>query len=247
MVALHLPFRSSTARDEAQLARAAETREAAQYDAVLVNRFNTGDENSFTEIVARYREKILRVAVRRLRNHADAEEIVQDTFIRAHRGLVNFRGDCSLAAWLHRIAANLSCNRHWYFFRRHRHDTLSLDAPVSESNTSRLEDFLAGGSSSPVQEACLSEFGSTLSDCMAQLPARQREILTLRNVDQHSYQHISRLLGIRVGTAKSRIARARTTLRALLRNTYPELRHRGLSLACFESTAATPGLAVACA
>jgi RNA polymerase sigma-70 factor (ECF subfamily) len=247
MVALHIPCPSAPTRSAAQLARAAESREAAQYDAILVTRFNGGDAAAFNEIVARYREKMLHVALRRLNNHADAEEIVQDTFIRAHRGLGAFRGESSLAAWLYRIAVNLSCNRHWYFFRRRRHATMSLDASVSETNPASLEEFLPGENTSPVQAACLSEFGAVVAGCMAQLPFGQREILTLRNVQQHSYQHISRLLGIRVGTAKSRIGRARTTLRALLGQTYPELRNQALSLACFEPASATPGLAVACA
>src|ERR1700677_3557304 len=79
----------------------------ADYDAKLVNRFNSGDEDAFVEIMARYRSKVSAIAFSHLRNHADAEEITQDTFIRAHRGLARFRGDSSLATWLHRIAFNL--------------------------------------------------------------------------------------------------------------------------------------------
>src|SRR5277367_3297354 len=100
--------RSSTAMQE------------AAHDADLVRRFNAGDEDAFVEIVSRHRGKIVSIALSHLRNHADADEISQDTFIRAHRGLARFRGDSSLATWLHRIAFNLSQNRHKYHFRRRR-------------------------------------------------------------------------------------------------------------------------------
>ena len=77
-------------------------------DETCVHRFNAGDESAFVEIMDRYRAKILYIALDLLHNHADAEEIVQDTFIRAYRGLARFRGDASLTTWLHRIAANLA-------------------------------------------------------------------------------------------------------------------------------------------
>ena len=82
----------------ARAARTALSRKEALYDASLVRRFNTGDQSAFVEIVMRYREKMLVIAHSMLRNHADAEEIAQDTFIRAHRSLALFRGESSLSA-----------------------------------------------------------------------------------------------------------------------------------------------------
>src|SRR5688500_20186349 len=72
-------------------------RQDAFFDATLVRRFNAGDDKAFVEIVTRHRAKMYTIAFSVLRNHSDAEEIAQDTFIRAHRGLTNFRGDSSLA------------------------------------------------------------------------------------------------------------------------------------------------------
>src|SRR5580658_8588126 len=108
---------------------AAATQEAA-YDAELVRRFNGGDEAAFVEIIGRHRGKIVSIALGHLRNHADADEIAQDTFIRAHRGLARFRGDSSLATWLYRVAFNLSRNRYKYYYCRRRHATLSLDCAL---------------------------------------------------------------------------------------------------------------------
>ena len=248
MVALHTPPSPAlTVREAARAARANESREAARHDAILVRRFNTGDEIAFTEIMTRYRGRILNVALRRLGNHADSEEIVQDTFIRAHRALAAFRGESSLSVWLHRIALNLSHNRHWYFFRRRRHATLSLDAAIGDRDGATLAAVLPGESASAVQETCRNEFAGMLATGLARLPAAQREILVLRGVQQHSYLHIARLLGIRVGTAKSRIGRARIALRRLLDLKYPELRNQALALACFEPTPVAPARAAACA
>ncbi len=246
MVAPRISSRpASSVHADACAARTALARVAALHDAGLVRLFNTGDELAFLEIMTRYRGRMLNVALRRLGNHADAEEIVQDTFIRAHRGLATFRGESSLSAWLHRIALNLSHNRHWYFFRRRRHATQSLDAVVSDTNESTLASLIPSGNPTAVEEACRNEFAGMLTVCMARLSSAQREILTLRGVQQHSYDHIARVLGIRIGTAKSRIGRARVALRRLLDRAHPELRNQSLSLACFEPARSAPGPAAA--
>jgi RNA polymerase sigma-70 factor (ECF subfamily) len=191
-------------------------------DAELVRRFNAGDEIAFTEIVTRYRGKMFSLALRYLRDRGDAEEIAQDTFIRAHRALSRFRGNCSLSSWLHRIAINLSCNRHWYFFRRHRQDILSLDAAVGNNPNATPANFLPSNAPSPACEAANSEFSELVGLCMGKLGERQRAILTLRADPSHSYRHIAEALGINVGTVKSRLARARQNLRELLGETYGE-------------------------
>ena len=194
----------------------------AAHDAKLVQRFNAGDETAFVEIMERYQSKIFSIALGLLRNRADAEEIAQDTFIRAHRGLVRFRGDSSLATWLHRIAVNLSRNRYWYFFRRRRHSTLSLDCALGSENEATFAELIATDAPNPAQESTRTEFSALVSACMEQLDASHREILTLRNVLNRSYEEIATALNLNVGTVKSRIARARQNLRARLAEACPE-------------------------
>lgn len=204
----------------ARALRSALSRREALHDAGLVQRFNAGDETAFDEIVIRYRERLMHVAWQMLRNHADAEEIAQDTFIRAHRSLALFRSESSLYSWLHRIALNLSRNRYWYFFRRRRHATQSLDSTVNEQSSSLYSDLVASPAPGPVREAATREFSALVTACMARLNAGQREILHLRNGQEHSYRDIARQLNIDVGTVKSRIARARERLRTLLAESY---------------------------
>jgi RNA polymerase sigma-70 factor (ECF subfamily) len=237
----------STRRATDRAARTALARREALHDAGLVRRFNTGDQAAFVEIVHRYRDKMFHVALGLLRNRADAEEIAQDTFVHAHRGLANFRGDSSLAAWLYCIALNLARNRYWYFFRRQRHAMLPLDAALLENNTATFAELVACEAPGPVREAANNEFSATIAGCMAALTADQREVLTLRNVRHLSYGHISRMQGISIGTVKSRIARARKSLRALLSKTYPELMEDTSPFACFEPIRTSGRLETVCA
>ena len=217
------------------------------HDAGLVRRFNAGDGDAFVEIMTRYRGKVFSIALCHLRNHADAEEITQDTFIRAHRGLARFRGDSSLRTWLHRIAFNLSRNRRKYYFCRRRHATLSLDCAFSDDNTAPFSEVIASDAPSPVREATAREFSELVTICMKRLGARQREILVLRNGLDHSYGDIARALGITIGTVKSRIGRARENLRALLAQSYPELAQDASPFDWLETLQSRGRVDVACA
>src|SRR3954466_12927118 len=239
------PVHKSPRSPSERAARAAASHQEAEHDAELVRRFNAGDENAFVEIMTRYREKIFSVALALLRNRADAEEIAQDTFIRAHRGLARFRGDSSLATWLHRIAVNLARNRYWYFFRRRRHATLSLDCPLGDDTNATFTELVASEAPDPSREAATGEFSALIANCMEKLDARHREILTLRNSLNHSYDEIAQTLGINVGTVKSRIARARENLRTLLAEMCPEFAPESAPSDWFEPTRASGRLAAA--
>ena len=226
--------------------RTAVSRQEALLDAALVCRFNAGDQAAFVEIVSRYRGKMFSIALRHLRNHADAEEIAQDTFIRAYRGLARFRGDSSLASWLHRIAFNLSRNRSRYFFRRHRHETLSFDCALSDDGKATIADLVTSDVPDPAREAANREFFAHVTVCMEKLSAHQREILTLRNLLDYTYEEIAVTLGLSRSTVKSRITRARKNLRGLLVEMYAGF-EPGTSPSCqwFESSRSSGRLDVA--
>jgi len=210
----------------------------AVHDAGLVRRFHAGEEEAFLEIMRRHSTRIFRVAYNFLHNAADAEEVTQDTFIRAHRALGEFRGESSLATWLHRIAVNLARNRHWYFFRRRRQDSISLETETGAENggTATFSDCIAATSQTPVQEAVTEEFNALIAGCMERLGAREREILTMRNTLCLPYEEIASALGVSMGTVKSRIARARETLRGLLGESAPEFAGAGEPGDYFEVT-----------
>jgi RNA polymerase sigma-70 factor, ECF subfamily len=191
-------------------------------DARLVQRFKDGDARAFDEIVGRYYERMLAIANQFLRNHGDAEEIAQDTFVRVHRALAGFRGDSSLATWLHRIVVNLARNRYWYFHRRQRHMGISLDGPLGAESNETFSELIATPDADPARRASVEEFNVMVSVCMRSLAPSQQEILSLRNHLHRSYDEIAAALGTNAGTVKSRIARARGRLRELIADAYPE-------------------------
>ena len=185
-------------------------------DRVLVDRFKSGDQSAFDEMVSRYWDRNYSMVHQLLRNPEDAEEVTQDAFIRAHRGLVNFRGDSAFSTWLYQIATNLARNRYWYWWRRKRDKTISFDAPVSGENDTTLADIIPAEVETPDDITVTQEFVDRIATGMGRLSSKHREILTLRNIKNLSYEEIADILGISVGTVKSRIARARESLRSKL-------------------------------
>ena len=185
-------------------------------DQVLVDRFKNGDQAAFNEMVSRYWDRIYAMVNQLLRNPEDAEEVTQDAFIRAHRGLANFRGDSAFSTWLYQIATNLARNRYWYWWRRKRDKSISFDAPVSSDNPTTLADMIPAEVETPDDITVTTEFVNRIGQGMEKLSAKHREILTLRNIKNLSYEEIAEIMGISVGTVKSRIARARESLRAKL-------------------------------
>jgi RNA polymerase sigma-70 factor (ECF subfamily) len=185
-------------------------------DRVLVDRFKNGDQEAFNEMVSRYWDRIYAMVHQLLRNPQDAEEVTQDAFIRAHRGLVNFRGDAAFSTWLYQIATNLARNRYWYWWRRKRDKTISFDQPVSDDNQTTLGEVFSTELETPEDATVTQELVDRIAYGMEKLGAKHREILILRNVKNLSYEEIAAILNISVGTVKSRIARAREALRSKL-------------------------------
>lgn len=185
-------------------------------DLSLIERFKGGDPSAFDEMVTRYWGRIYAMVNQLLRNQQDAEEVTQDAFIRAHRGLANFRGDSAFSTWLYQIATNLARNRYWYWWRRKRDKSISFDQPVSAENETTLGEIFPAEVETPGDATVTREYVSRISECMAMLNPKHREVLILRNVKNLSYEEIAVIIGINVGTVKSRIARARESLREKL-------------------------------
>ena len=190
--------------------------ETACQDDLLIERIKNGDNSAYDDMVARYWDRIFSRVHHLLKNQQDAEEVTQDAFIRAHRGLDKFRGDASFSTWLYQIATNLAHNRYWYWFRRKRDYSISLDQPLSVDGDLTLENVMPSEGETPAEAAVTHEFVNRVSECMNGLGEKHREVLTLRNVQNFTYEEISQELDISVGTVKSRIARARESLRDLM-------------------------------
>ncbi len=187
---------------------------------LTLNRARKGDLDAYNQLVLKYQERIFAKVFSMLRNSQDAEEITQDTFIRAHRALATFRGKASFSTWIYQIGTNLARNRYWYWKRRKRDESMSLDADLGEDAGATLHDILSDGAQGPGHEAQHNEFVKKVADCMEQLKPEHALILTMRNVQNISYDDIAQELGLSIGTVKSRINRAREALRELMGDEY---------------------------
>jgi len=185
-------------------------------DELLIERVKAGDMVAYNLMVTRYYDRIFARVSQLLNNKQDAEEVTQDAFIRAQRGLENFRGDASFSTWLYQIATNLARNRYWYWFRRKRDQSISLDQPLIDDGSLTLENVMPCTGENPAEAVVTQEFVDRVSDCMQGLNEKHKEVLILRNVKNLTYDEIAQQLEISVGTVKSRIARARESLRGLL-------------------------------
>lgn len=171
-------------------------------DAVLVERARTGDGDAFESLVRRHMRAAYAVALGVMRNPADAEDVVQDAFVKALEELENCREPDRFAAWLARIVRNRAHSFHRY--RRVR-------------RASPLED--AGplaGRSDPGHDAERSALRERLTTAMAELPDRQREVLLLHDLEGWKHREIGELMGMPAGTVRYTLHQARRAMRELL-------------------------------
>jgi RNA polymerase sigma-70 factor (ECF subfamily) len=181
-------------------------------EAVLIQRCATGDEVAFAQLVAEHQRMVVQLAMNLLGDRDEALDLSQDVFIRVFRTIGQFRGQSALRTWIYRIAVNQARNRHRFWRRRRRGDQVSLDAHVEAHG-----EFQCGAEAGPDRILARKELAARLQHALDALPFDQRTAIVLREVDGLSYDEIAFSLGVAVGTVKSRLTRARQTLRAGLR------------------------------
>jgi len=155
------------------------------------------------------------VALRMLGNADDAQDIAQDAFVRAYRGIGTFRQEAKLSTWLVSITINLCRNRRRWWARRRRIIVASLDDP-RETEEGTLGQEVADPAPGPVEIAQRTELQQRLAGALQMLEEPFRSVIVLRDIQGYSYEEIAQMLHCRVGTVKSRINRARLQLKALL-------------------------------
>ncbi len=185
-------------------------------DRTLIARCQAGDSGAFDTLVDRYSGRAYQIAYGVLGNRQDAEEVAQDVFVRIHRALPKFRGDSEFTTWMYRIAVNLSRNKYRWNRSRGSQTTMSIDAPLDRREDSAPGMDLPEERLGPDEISSLEEFKRTINEELQKLPPLYREALVLRNVEQMSYEDIATALDCKLGTIKSRIARAREELRKRL-------------------------------
>jgi RNA polymerase sigma-70 factor (ECF subfamily) len=178
-------------------------------DGLLVARAAAGDLQAFNAVVERYQRQVFAVCMNLLRDRMAAEDVAQDTFIRAWSAISTFHGD-SAKSWLLRIASNRCLD---VLRQRQRQFTSSLDAQVVEFEP-RWSSMV--GADSPETNAEQLELNDRLSSALSDLPEDQRVALLMADVLGYDYVEIAELTNTAIGTVKSRISRARGRLRLTL-------------------------------
>lgn len=185
-------------------------------DNELVAEFKSGNIGVFDELVRRHSRIVYQTVYGLLRNHHDTEEVVQDAFVRAYRGLSNFRGEANFGTWLHRIAVNLARNK--YHWNRRRGSEVNTSIQQIAENKDRVYDELPLPDEryKPGVEMEKAESMRELMRNMNDLSDSLRETMVLRHVHNMPYEKIAKIQKCRPGTVKSRIARGREILRNVL-------------------------------
>jgi len=184
-------------------------REGLPDDASLLARLRAGDGRAFEALVTAYQHRVFGVALRMLGSRAEAEEIAQETFLRAHRALGEFRGEARLGTWLYAIASRLCLNRLGSGPRRHeRSDDLALAQATAE-----------GGDAAGALER--GELEAALREAVAALPEDRRIVVVLRDLEGLSYDEVAEVLGVPLNTVRTRLHRARLDLKAKLERWLP--------------------------
>jgi len=179
-------------------------------EAGLLSACRNGDTRAFEQLVLRYQRSLYNVACRISANEADAAEIVQETFLAAWRKLRDFRGDASLSTWLTSIAVNQARTR-WQQNRQKRGREESLDLPDGVGQGRGLQ--VASEQPSAVELLERSQLRELLERCIKALDQGFREVLVLRDMRELPYEEVGQVLGLREGTVKSRLFRAREAVR----------------------------------
>jgi RNA polymerase sigma-70 factor (ECF subfamily) len=175
-------------------------------EADLVRAAQAGDSRAFAEIVRRYQRAIYRVAYGFTRVPADADDLAQETFVRAYQAIKRFRVGEPLYPWLARIASNLALS---LLRRRRRRPESALEPLVEAGMQWGVED-------DPGRSVIDRERRQHLQEAMAELKPEHQSVLVLRAVQEMSYEEIAQTLKVPLGTVMSRLSRARAELRARL-------------------------------
>jgi RNA polymerase sigma-70 factor (ECF subfamily) len=170
-----------------------------------------GNPQAYNQLIERYWSRIFARVFQLLGNREDAEEVTQDAFNKAYENLGTFRWEASFSTWLYQIASNLARNRYWYWKRRRRERSISLETPLTDDGGT-LADILEEEGTSPADALVWEEFHGKLVHQLEQLPPRHGEVLSMRLVEELSYEAMGTRMGVPVGTVKSRISRARQCL-----------------------------------
>lgn len=179
-------------------------------DAALVSLAQAGDRRAFDVLVVKYQRRIARHVTRYVRRPDDVEDVVQEVFIKAYRGLASFKAESAFYTWLYRITTNCALN----FIRRNQRlaNVVVLRGDLWESEDGEPADTVGSEAEDPERMLIAKNISETVSHAMTKLQPELAEALILYEVEGKKYKEIAQMLNIPVGTVRTRIFRAREFL-----------------------------------
>ena len=181
-------------------------------EGVLVQRVRRGDLEAYDELIRRYQERIYATIYHMTANHEDANDLAQESFIKAFQALKSFKGGSSFYTWLYRIAVNKTIN-----FLKQRKNRIHLSLNDLDFNTEHNPDLVALISEkTPHREVNLAELQEKLNTALLKLSEPHRLVVVLHDVQDMSHEEIAKIMDCNIGTVRSRLFYARQQLQALL-------------------------------
>lgn len=185
----------------------AQINHSEQLDQELVFRVQRGDKTAFDSLVIKYQHRVVHLVNRYIKDPSEAQDVAQDTFIKAYRALPEFRGDSAFYTWLYRIAINTAKNYLLSRNRRHLDDEVDLDDAEKIEVTPQLKNL-----ETPDTLLMNEQIINVINSAIESLPEEMRIAITLREFEGMSYEEIAEAMDCPIGTVRSRIFRAREAI-----------------------------------
>lgn len=177
----------------------------------VIQRVLDGDQEAFAGLVTAYEKQVYNLCLRMCGNQEDARDLSQEAFVKAWRGLQFYQFEAAFSTWLYRLTSNVCID----FLRRKKRAPQTVP-PLQNENGEDVEPEVADSLPSPEEQLLHRERQSQIAWAMGQLEPEFRQVLTLRVIQELSYEQIAEITELKVGTVKSRIARARWKLKKIL-------------------------------
>jgi len=181
-------------------------------DKELISRALDGNQDAYQQLLQRYQKTVYHIVIKIIRNADDAQDLVQETFMRAFNTLESYRSEFRFSTWLCKIAANCSID----YLRKKKIKAFSMDKPY-ETQDGAVEMELQDTGANPEEYLLRKQKLVSIEEAIQTLPGKYKEVIVYRHHDDKSYEEIARILGIPIGTVKARIFRARELLKKKLK------------------------------
>jgi RNA polymerase sigma-70 factor (ECF subfamily) len=182
-------------------------------DSDLISRAKSGDSKSYDKLLKKYKNSVYSLVLRMVRNSQEAEDLTQEAFIKAFNSLASFNEEYAFSTWLYKIASNNCID----FFRKRKLQTYSLDKPIQYKD-SEIQHEIPDPDLNPEKSIMATERNKLIKEAINKLPEKYYRAIVLRHTEEKSYEEISEILGLPLGTVKARIFRAREMLNKALKD-----------------------------